>query len=168
MNLILWIGNVFVSAVAAYLVDIALRKPVPQRWRYVAAIGVFLAVFFTIAYIASARVRDVTKALFFTNTTDRHCFFDTKITGPEGAELRVDAEGHDIPLDTQIAWEPNSCIMVVQAYQGNDLVEDLEKQESGEATVRHVTLGRTGETELKIFREGFETPSNSIWVNVIP
>jgi hypothetical protein len=104
----------------------------------------------------------------FSNSTDRQCFFNAHLTNPKGAELEIDAKLYDVPLDTQITWEPNSCVMVVQGYQEHDLVKELDSQETGEPTVRQATFSTTGETELKIFREGFETPSNSIWIRVVP
>jgi hypothetical protein len=56
--------------------------------------------------------------------------------------------------------------MVVQAYQSNVLLEEKKGQRSSKITIQEV--GRAGVTEIKIFRDGFETTSSNIWIEVVP
>jgi hypothetical protein len=52
--------------------------------------------------------------------------------------------------------------MVVQAYQGGTLTNEMKSQRSGTITVQQV--GRIGVIEVKILRDGFETASSNVWI----
>jgi len=56
--------------------------------------------------------------------------------------------------------------MVVQSYENNVLDTEKKGQRSGMIAIQDVAY--TGNYEIKIFREGFETESSNIWIEVAP
>jgi len=61
-----------------------------------------------------------------------------------------------------VRWVPDTCIMVLQAYQGGHLIYENKNATSG------IQIGiPAGRTELKIWVPGGYWPVQNIWINVI-
>ena len=116
----------------------------------------------SVSLLASPWGRDIVH-LITTNSDDRRCFRSIILT-PVGAKTEKDAPLHEIPLDTPISWEPSRCVMDIECYGDKTLLEKSKGQISGKATVRQACQGHAGTVEVKIFREGFETPSSNVWI----
>jgi len=84
------------------------------------------------------------------------------IVSPEGAENRPDAKLYKVSSEIEISWQPSGCVMVVQSYQNERLKYDHKGVEPG--TKLKIGEPDSGETEIKIWRDGFDKPSDSIWV----
>jgi hypothetical protein len=167
MELFVWLIGLIIAAVVSYFVNELLEKFIrdpKRRYRYGIVAVVFLLAFITVALLASAKARDTARALL-ASSDDRRCYF-SRIATPEGSATEKDAPAFRVPFDTPISWEPKNCILVVQSYQNNVLLEEKKGQRSNEVTVQEV--GRTGVTEIKIFRDGFETASSNTWIDVVP
>lgn len=168
MNIITWVINLILSAVAGYFVEKILRQPIQKWWRYLIGASASLIVFVAFAYFSSPYVQDVFKAMFSTSI-DRQCFFDSEIYSPAGApdETGASSKRYEFPLNTTISWEPNGCVMVVQAYQDNKLLTEVPDLDPDVATIQQATGGRTGVVEIKIFRKGFKTTSSNTWITAV-
>lgn len=64
--------------------------------------------------------------------------------------------------DVSIRWEPSECVMVLQYYQHEKLVDEFFDARSGTT----VDIPELGSTELKIWVPGASTPSDAIWITV--
>lgn len=168
MSFFLWILGVIVGAIVSFYVEQILEKFGKIRFsiRLFTSFAAFILVLFLFLLYGSFRARDVARAWLLSNSTDRHCFFDTKILTPKGANLENDAALYEVRLDTKITWDPDNCVMVVQAYKDGTLLNELKGQKSGDATIVQATEGRIGVIEIKLFRTGFLTSSNNVWVKV--
>lgn len=74
-----------------------------------------------------------------------------------------------VALDTKASWRPAACKLVLQAYQQGQLVGERGKQAgvaSDTITVRQLTDGKTGRTELKVWVPGASKPADAVWVTV--
>jgi len=165
MNILTAILGIIVAAAISYVVDEILKKIInaPNR-RFIIDIVVFLIALGIFALVAFPKARDYAH-LIVASPDDRRCYF-SKIVKPEGAATKKDANAFDTPVNTPIQWEPNNCIMVVQSYQNAVLIKELKEQRSEKVIIEQVSS--TGLTEIKIFREGFQTESSSVWVNLTP
>ncbi|UCE04478.1 MAG: hypothetical protein JSW07_12690 [bacterium] len=85
-----------------------------------------------------------------------------RIVSPKGTKYRQDAANFPVENNVEIKWEPSDCIMTVEYYQKNMLQKKLRGIKSGEI----INIGRanSGETEIKIWREGSSEPTDTIWV----
>lgn len=168
-DIILWVIGIILSVVVQYFVEKWLR-PLIEKWRrYIISIGVAVIFFVVFAYFVFPYVQDVFKAVV-SSPTDQRCFFDSEIYSPAGAsdETTASLERYEFSLNTKVSWEPNDCVMVVQAYQGNTMLAEFKDQETDEVTIQQVTEGRTGVVEIKIFRKGFKTSTSNVWITVLP
>ncbi|MBN1427615.1 MAG: hypothetical protein JXB07_04465 [Anaerolineae bacterium] len=64
----------------------------------------------------------------------------------------------DIPM----TWEPSGCVMVVQYYQQEKLINEYPDASSGIV----INIPEPGLTELKIWVPGASGPSDAIWITV--
>ena len=165
MNILTALLGIIVAAVISYVVNEILKKIIsaPNR-RFIFDSVVFLVALIIFSLVAFPKARDYAH-LIVASSDDRRCY-SSKIVKPAGAATPKDAIAFDTPMSTAIQWEPNNCIMVVQSYQNAVLTKELKGQRSENVIVEQVSS--TGVTEIKIFREGFQTESSSIWVNVTP
>jgi hypothetical protein len=64
--------------------------------------------------------------------------------------------------DISVHWEPPECMMVLQYYQHEKLIDEYFD------VISRVTLSilESGPTELKIWVSGSSTPSDAIWITV--
>ncbi|MFQ5613125.1 MAG: sugar-binding protein, partial [Anaerolineae bacterium] len=88
--------------------------------------------------------------------------FDAKIVSPAGSNDKNTAAGFPVTHTVTISWEPPECVMIVQSYQNNELKRDYRPVTSG--TDINIGDPGSGETEIKIWREGFTEQSDNIWV----
>ena len=88
--------------------------------------------------------------------------FSARIQSPQGAHDKKDAAAYPVSNNIKITWEPTNCVMIVQYYQKQELRHTYENVVSGS----EINIGEagSGETEIKIWREGYEDPTESIWV----
>jgi hypothetical protein len=165
MSILTALLGVIVAAVISYVIDEILKKIInaPNR-RFIIDGIVFVIALAVFALVAFPKARDYAR-LIVASPDDRRCYF-SEIVKPEGATTQKDAVAFDTPKSTPIEWEPNNCVMVIQSYQDTVLAEESKMQRSGKALVEQFTS--EGVTEIKIFRDGFQTESSSIWINVTP
>jgi hypothetical protein len=99
-------------------------------------------------------------------TPDDEPCFNVKITLPSGGKGEPDAalSKNHISNETEITWDMPECAMTVQSYQKGRLILDKKGVESG-AVLKFGGPG-SGVTEIKLWREGLDTPSDSIWVTI--
>ena len=88
--------------------------------------------------------------------------FSVKLTAPIGARDRRDATAYRVPSDVEVLWDLDECIMTIEYYQGNQLKRKYKNMQSGQKI--NIGVSGSGETEIKIWREGSAQPSDSIWV----
>jgi hypothetical protein len=163
MGFFVWLAGIVAGVIASILVDRAVKAIMkdPKWTRYIILGLVFMLTFIGVALVASPKARDIARAIIKADG----CYF-SNITAPDGATKEIDAPYYQIPLATPITWEPNNCIMVVQSYQQHVFQRERKGQRSNKIAVNDVVF--TGITELKIFREGFYTESDKIWIEVVP
>lgn len=171
MNLLVAFFGAVASAALGYAVtklfDYLFKNLKEKRWIYFAVAGVF-ALLFVFFYSSSPYFRDAIKAYTSATPMERECFFEARITDPRGADSRTGAHAYNTKRDNDISWSPSDCVMVIQAYQENVPIQQLTNKNPNEAGVEDLTTGYSGEIEIKIFKEGFETATHSIWIEVEP
>ncbi len=171
MNLFVAFLGALASAAVGYgvtkLFDYLFKIFKEKRWVSFAVAGVF-ALGFISAYLASPYFRDVLKAWLDASPTERQCFFEARIDNPNGADAQSGAHGFITAPNTPISWSPTNCMLVIQAYQNTVLLDQVKNRRPGEAMVQDINRGRSGEIELKIFQDGFETASHYVWLEVSP
>ena len=64
--------------------------------------------------------------------------------------------------DIAVTWEPSACVMVLQYYQQEKLINEYPDASSGIV----VNIQEPGLTELKIWVPGSLSPSDAIWITV--
>lgn len=64
--------------------------------------------------------------------------------------------------DIAVTWEPSDCVMVLQYYQHEKLVNEYVEAHSGIT----ISIPEPGLTELKIWVPGSSSPSAAIWITV--
>jgi hypothetical protein len=87
----------------------------------------------------------------------------------EGAQAKIEQKG-EVTLSAKVSWKPSTCNLVVQAYQGEQLVGEFGKEKgvrSGSISISQVTKGRGGRTELKVWVPNSTSPSDATWVTVL-
>lgn len=89
------------------------------------------------------------------------CFY-ANIVSPQGTHSEPDAPSFPVSNNVEVSWEPSECVMIVQYYQNNELKGEDQSVVSG--TEINIGAPGSGKTEIKIWREGFEDQSDSIWV----
>jgi hypothetical protein len=85
-----------------------------------------------------------------------------QITMPQGTKNKQDAGKFPVSNQVVVTWEPADCVMIVQFYQNNEVQQEYKNVVSG--TELDIGEPGSGETEIKLWREGFTQPSNSTWV----
>lgn len=81
----------------------------------------------------------------------------------EGARFVTPLEDAVVPAgEVEVAWTPPECLLVVQYYQREKLVE--EHFEVPSPTTFNITT--PGDTELKIWVHTFTSPEQNIWITV--
>lgn len=88
--------------------------------------------------------------------------FSAKLVSPTGTHNRNDAAAAPVTNTLQIEWDQPSCIMTLEINQQNRMINKTKGVQSKQTII----LGRpdSGETEIKLWREGESTSSDSIWV----
>jgi hypothetical protein len=89
------------------------------------------------------------------------CFY-VEIVSPQGTHIRENAPSFPVSNTVEISWEPSECVMIVQYYRNDRLEDEYKSVTSG--TEINVGAPSSGETEIKIWREGFEEQTDNIWV----
>ena len=62
----------------------------------------------------------------------------------EGARAKIEQKG-EVTLNAKVSWKPSTCNLVVQAYQGEQLVGEFGKEKgvrSGSISISQLTKGR--------------------------
>jgi len=102
------------------------------------------------------------------NKMDDKCL-SAKISSPLGSSNRQDALTYCVKNNVAVTWAPPNCVMTIEYYQNNR----LQKKYYNMVSSSKINIGEpnSGETEIKIWREGSSVPSDSIWVwvrNICP
>ncbi len=89
---------------------------------------------------------------------------NAKIVSPGGSRASQLAPNFQVDNEVAITWRPAGCIMVVQSYQHSlpKPVSDMKYVKSG--TRLRIGEPDSGLTEIKIWLDGENKPSDSIWV----
>lgn len=91
-----------------------------------------------------------------------------KISAPTGTKEKTRAAAYQIDNnEVPVSWTPPSgerCVMTVQAYQKANPVPVREYKNVVSGTILDIGDPGSGETEIKIWVEGYNTPVDNIWV----
>jgi hypothetical protein len=91
--------------------------------------------------------------------------FSAKIISPSGDRSTNgdQAERYGVEATSiAVTWEPPECTMIIQCYQNFKPEPELD---TGEVKSGHtIHIEGSGKTEIKIWRKGFSTQSDAIWI----
>jgi hypothetical protein len=84
-----------------------------------------------------------------------------QLTIPPGTSDRSQVASFAGRRPQSIAWTPGYCVMTVQVYQRERLVQEWKNREPGALNLSAATAG---ETEIKIWKEGSKVPADFRWI----
>jgi hypothetical protein len=91
--------------------------------------------------------------------------FSAKIISPGGDRSANGDQAEQYSIErtgVPIKWDPPECTMIIQYYQNYKPRPELD---TGEVKSGHtIHMKGSGKTEIKIWRKGFSTQSDAIWV----
>lgn len=106
-------------------------------------------------------VRLISARLINRSVTQVPCS-ESRITSPSGTQDRGRSANFPVLNTFTISWEPADCRMTVEYYQNDQLQNKLFDVTSGTS----INISNPGETEIKIWEQGNNIPSDSMWVSV--
>jgi hypothetical protein len=97
-------------------------------------------------------------------TCNRDPCLSAKITSPQGAppDRRNDAAFFPTSSPVEVSWDRTDCVMAIEYFQNNKQGAKYKNVTSGQMI--NVGAPGSGETEIKLWREGATEPSHSVWV----
>jgi len=90
-----------------------------------------------------------------------------KFSAPLGTKNNAHAAAYEVDHEIPVSWASprgEKCVMTVQTYQGADPKPKKEYKNVVSGTILEIGVSGSGETEIKIWVEGFNTPVDNTWV----
>ncbi|MEK6752963.1 MAG: hypothetical protein AABZ00_11950 [Chloroflexota bacterium] len=141
--------------ISAYLIN--KRRSDKQTNRSI-GIGAF-------AGVAIGIIVGITLAIFW--PTGDPCL-KARISAPTGTKEKAHAATFQVNNEIPVSWTPPSgerCVMTVQSYQEGNPVPVREYKNVVSGTILDIGDAGSGETEIKIWVEGYNTPvDEGLWV----
>ncbi|MBI3151996.1 MAG: hypothetical protein HYZ21_07690 [Chloroflexi bacterium] len=109
-------------------------------------------------------VLGITLAVFW--PTGDPCL-EARISAPIGTKEKAHAAAYQVNYEIPVSWTPPSgekCVMTVQTYQKANPVPVREYKNVVIGTILNLGDPGSGETEIKIWVEGYATQVDYIWV----
>lgn len=95
-------------------------------------------------------------------TPTLHPCASAQIATPAGTKDRENAKSYEVTSEVTVSWVPSDCIMTVQSYQNNQLLQPEHKEVKSGTTLKIGAPG-SGQTEIKIWWKEY---SQSLWVSI--
>lgn len=125
---------------------------------------VIAAIITTFGSIILTRMPELLLQIGLTGPLTTDPCVSAKLVSPSANPNRADAARFSVTNIAQIGWNKPDCIMTIEINQNNEMKSKLTGMKNGAS----IKLGdpSSGETEIKLWREGQTIPSDSVWVSI--